>query len=168
MKMEARGSAIGWFVSVALIGFLLGAAAYVHAITVGWVGVDSDLPGSGPTSELARYAAATLFFGGLVFVLAAAVRPTAAALATPLLPFVGFAAVLYAAARYRSYDPYFFPQLYRVSAVSDVPAWTLGVLAVIALGACLVAWRRPRAGLLLEGLTLWVVLVWLFFVGPLH
>ena len=35
MKMEARGSAIGWIVSVALIGFLLGAAVYLHWITVG-------------------------------------------------------------------------------------------------------------------------------------
>ncbi len=49
-----------------------------------------------------------------------------------------------------------------------VPAWTLGIPVAIALVAGVVAWRRPRAGLVLEGFALWSVLVWLFFVGPWH
>ena len=147
---------------------LLGAAFYLHAITVGWIGFDHGLPGSGPTQDIAFFANVALLFGGLLFVVAAATRRTASALSTPLIPLTGFAAVLYAAARFRSFDEYRFPSLVQIVDIANVPSWWLGLLAAIALLAGLVAWRRPRPGLVFEGLVLWAVLVWLFFVGPWH
>jgi hypothetical protein len=158
-----RGSPFGWIVTVSLLTVLFGTAAYL-AFEAGRLEYDPNRVSG--TFDALWLVLLTMLACGLVYAFAALTRGTSDALATPLLPLVGVAAVCVAAARFYSYDDYAFPSLDRVSQVTDVPAWSLAVLLLGAVVAGIVAWAWPRAGLVAQGLVLWVVPVWIFFVGP--
>jgi hypothetical protein len=163
-----RSRAGGWIVTLAVLAALAAGTVYDGALALGLTEV-GPLPGDMPRGEsLVLIAYGALLAGGLLFVLAACTRVTAAALATPLLPFVGLAAVVFAAAHYFSYDGYYAPSTIRVSEASSVSGWWMVALALGAVWAGFVARRVPRLGPLAQGLFLWATAVLLFAIGPWH
>ena len=78
-----------------------------------------------------------LVIGGFLYLVASASRAMSVALAVPPLPFVGIAAVFMATAYFYSYDEYAYPTLIRISEVSTVSDWWLGLLALGAIAAAL-------------------------------
>ena len=162
------GRLAGWIITLGVLAALAAGTVYDGALALGLTEV-GPLPGEMPPGEsfvLVAYGA--LLAGGLLFILAACTRWTAAALTTPLLPFVGLAAVLFAVAHYFSYDDYAAPSMIRVSEASTVSGWWVVLLALGAVWAGFVAWRVPRLGSLVQGLFLWVTAVALFAIGPWH
>lgn len=162
-----RGSA-GTIITLLFLAALAPGVAYEGALALGLTEV-GPLPGEMPPGEpLVLVAYASLLVGGLLFCLAACTRWTADALATPLLPLIGLAAVVFAVAHYYSYDAYAAPSLVRVSEVSTVSGWWIVLLALGAAGVGLIAWRQPRTSVPLEGGFLWVVAFAVFAIGPWH
>ncbi len=165
MDKVGRGSLVGWAVTVALLLILMSAGLLLVWLAVGPGWSDSENPVSG-TDFFRAISFVALVIGGFLYVVASASRAMSVALAVPPLPFVGIAAVFMATAYFYSYDEYAYPTLIRISEVSTVSDWWIGLLALGAIAAALVAWRRPRIGLLAEGAFLYLVAAWLFAVGP--
>jgi hypothetical protein len=162
------GHVVGWIATGVLLAALAAGAAYEGALALGVTEV-GPLPGEMPPGHpLVEVAYLSLLLGGLLLMAASGFRVTADAFATPLLPLVSVAAAAFAVARYYSYDAYVAPGLLRLSYVSGVSGWWIVLLALGAGAAALVAWRRPRGGLLVQGAFLWVVAATLFVIGPWH
>jgi hypothetical protein len=159
---------VGTGITLVLLALMGGGVVYDGALALGVTEV-GPLPGDMPPGEaLVLVSFAALVLGGLLFLLASCTRVTIAALSTPLLPFVGLAALAFAIAHYFSYDGYYAPSLIRVSEATSVSGWWMVVLALGALWAGIVAWRVPRVGPLVQGLFLWVTAVAMFAIGPWH
>lgn len=161
-----RGPRFGWVFTGSLLAVLFGAAGYL-ALEARPIEYDPNRLSAGNPNVLPLVLLAMLVCG-LVYAAAAVTRETSNAMAIPLLPLVGLAAVLLAAARYHSYDDYALPTLQRISDVTDVPAWSLTALVASAAAAGLVSLVKPRVGLVLEGLVLWIAAIWMFILGPFN
>jgi hypothetical protein len=158
----------GWILTLAVLAALAAGTVYDGALALGLTEV-GPLPGDSPPGEsLVLVAYAALLAGGLLFILAACTRVTADAVTTPLLPFVGLAAVVFTVAHYFSYDDYAAPSLIRVSEASSVSGWWVVLLALGGVWAGFVTRRIPRAGPLVQGAFLWAVAFALFAIGPWH
>jgi hypothetical protein len=131
---------------VALTAVILAGAAYELADAAGWISL-GNLPGEGPTGEGAVIVAAfaAMLVGGIYAALLAIPRTgTPPGWPWVLLP---LAAGGFVGARYYAFDPYYLPELRRVSYGGGISGiWIVVILALSALAAALIH-RRGRIGL---------------------
>jgi hypothetical protein len=107
-----------------------------------------------------------LFFGGPVFVVAAFTRQASGF--REGLPAVAGAVAALLVARYSSYDPYYAPDLQRVSESSGVPGWWIALLVALALCSAVLSRRDLRTSLVLAGIAMFLAGPTVFVVGLGH
>jgi hypothetical protein len=108
----------------------------------------------------------TMLLGGAVLMAASLGARPSAALAVTILPLVPLLAGAVAALDLVRFWGYDLPSEVRVMEASQIsPAW-FAVFAVLSLAVALVAWVRPRLGLLATGAYLWFCFGAMFYFGP--
>ena len=149
-----------------MLTVLLAAAAYDGAVALGWIAV-GPAPGQGPAGAGPVQAAAllALLVGAVVCATLAGRSSTRAGVLEQLLPLAGAAFV---GARFYAYDPYYAPTLRRMSEQGAVSGTWVLALAGVALVAAALTGLRPRVGLAVSGLTLFLSAVTALWMGTGH
>lgn len=123
---------------------------YELAVATGGIALGTQ-PGEGPPGEstFLLVAVAALLLGAVVVVLFG-VWGVGLEL-VPLLPLAGAA---FALARWFAFDPYYLPTLRRASERGSVPGGWMAVVVLLAVGASVLAYSRPRLGAVVVALSM--------------
>jgi hypothetical protein len=145
---------------------VLAAAAYELAVALGWIPLGNE-EGEGPTGEDTAVAIAfgVLLVGGIVAIGAAIGGGRYARWPWVALPLTGAALV---GARFFTYDPYYLPELRRLSDGGVVTGTWVVLVVVFCLLAALLTALRLRVGLPLVGVTAIVCGFTAAFAGTGH
>lgn len=167
-----RSGTVRLLVSIVIVGvlaMLVVGAAYEAAMAAGVVTV-GPRPGEMPAADTPIVVGAIWALAGAGAVLLAGClsRPVRDALATRLLALLNPAAICFVVARYYSYDPYYAPDLLRMSQGGIVPGWWVVSLVALAAGAMATLRRDTRVGMLLTAAVTWLAAITALAAGLGH
>ena len=151
--------AAGWIV----VGVLLACAAFELALALG-AGTVGPEPGSGVRGE------STVSTIALLAMLAAILLGVAFAFRPAALPaaFLAPAAASFLVFFWRTYDPYYAPDLRRYSDGGAAGGWWIFLILAASVGAGFLTRRRPRQGAVVTSIVVAVVLLTTLFAGDGH
>jgi hypothetical protein len=157
---RASAAAIASLAAVVAAG-----AAYEAAVALGLIGL-GPRPAQPPTGNTPVLEASllALMLLGLALVAATVARPAGRAWGVV----AGAVASAFLVARFYSYDPYYAPDLVRISQNGVVAGTWVVVVIAVTLGAGLLAARWPRAGLAASGLGVWTIAMTAAVAGTGH
>ncbi len=152
--------------TLAALVVLAAAALYEAAVALGWIPI-GPVPGEGPVGGGAVRAAAFLAgIAGAGVCVALAPRPEARP--RTLAPLLPLAAAAFIVAHFYAYDPYFAPSLRRFSEGEAVFGLWIVALALAAGLAAVASFVRPRVGLKIAALVVFVSALTGVFIGVGH
>jgi len=151
-----------------LIGTVAVGAAYEFAVDLGAIGLGPQ-PGDGPagaTTIVPLALLSLLVTGGLLLVAAIGGRSRIAwgRMAVP----AAAAAAAFLVARFYSYDPYYAPDLRRMSDGGAVAGSWIAFLVGATLLTAILAWRWPRAASAGTAVGVWAIALTAFAAGLGH
>jgi hypothetical protein len=153
-------------VAIAILAAVVAAgAAYEAAVALGLIGL-GPRPAEPPTGNtpMLETSLLALMLLGLALLAAAVARPGDRAWGG----IAGAGASAFLVGRFYSYDPYYAPDLVRISQTAVVAGtWVVAVVAAT-LGAGLLAAWWPRAGLAASGLGVWAIAMTAAVAGTGH
>lgn len=158
-------AALAALVTVVAVG-----AAYELAVAVGVIGL-GPLPGQGPpgdTPVVEVSLLALLLTGALLLLAAPLSRGVLGAWGRVSVPIAGVVAAAFLVARFYSNDPYYAPQLQRMSDGGVVAGRWVALLVVATIAAGMLVRRWPRVGLAASALGVWAIAVTAAVAGTGH
>jgi hypothetical protein len=160
---------LGNILIAGVLAMLVVGAAYEAAVAAGGVAV-GPRPGQMPAADTPIVVGAIWALAGAGTVLLAGClsRTARDALATRLLALLNAAAICFVVARYYSYDPYYAPDLLRMSQGGIVPGWWMVSLVALAAGAIATLRRDTRVGMLLTAAVTWLAAITALAAGLGH